>query len=185
MCKLGLTYNEDHRTCRSCQAAGIRCPSLKGRAKRIKPVRRHTSGPVERDGRKVLVCQTDLRTPNDWNNKLHGRYVYLGERKKWERLFRNVHFFWGKQPEGVRRRLTVVRQVPNRNYLIKDFGNKVFTLKPVEDALVRAGVIIDDAEQYLESVPPIQEIVKDLKETVVEICLEDMEVCHEAVVHPA
>jgi len=170
-CPWQRKYDQDHPVCHSCQTQGIRCSTRKTRsAKR----RTHSSGPVEIGGEKVMLCQTDLRTPNDWTNKRKGREIYLGEQQKWRRLFRNVFFLWGPQKEGVRRRLHVVRRVPNSTYLIKDFDNRVFTLKPLEDALKKAGVLIDDSEKYLESVPPDQKVDPGIKEPVVEVRLCDI-----------
>jgi|GEM_PF-2865835 len=167
------TPDPNHTVCISCKKAGVRCP--KARKGRSKPRRRHSSGPIERDGRVIMLCRTDLRTPNDWNNRTLGQQTYLGERQKWTRLFRNVVHLWGPQPEGVRRRLTVTRIVPDRRFLIKDFDNRIFALKPLEDALKVAGVLTDDAEKYLEALPPRQRVDPACKEPVVEVILEDIE----------
>jgi len=71
----------------------------------------------------------------------------------------------------------VIRRVPGRNYLIKDFVNRVFSLKPIEDMLVEAGVLIDDNEECLESLPPEQIVDSTLNEPLIEIRLTDIEGC--------
>lgn len=182
MCYAGRDkFDACHPTCRSCQLQGIDCKKpKKGRARRT-----HTSGVVLIDGELVLVCGTDLRSPNDWNNSLYAHAIYTGEKRKWLRLCRNIKYAWGEQQPGVRRRLQVTRKVPSSNYLIKDFGNRVFTLKPVEDALKASGVIIDDSEDYLESLPPEQIIDRTLKEPLVEIRLTDIKADVLFANHPA
>ena len=164
-------FDIDHPTCRSCQRQGVVCQKPKRKKRRSQ----HSSGVVLIDGINVLVCQTDLRSPNDWNNSLKAHEIYAGEKRKWKRLFRNIKYVWGTQRPGIRRKLQVTRRVPNGNFLIKDFGNRVFTLKPVEDALKEAKVIIDDAEEYLESLPPAQVVDPGLKEPMVEIRLTDID----------
>lgn len=167
-------FDPNHPTCRSCQRQEVPCQApSRGRKKRVGR-QQHSSGFVEKDGAMVLVCQTDLRSPNDWNNSLHAHKIYAGEKRKWVRLFRNAFYIWKEQTPGIRRRLSVTRLVPNRRYLIKDFGNRVFTLKPIEDALKQAGVIIDDSEDYLDSRPPEQVVDPSLPEPVVEIRLDDI-----------
>lgn len=167
-------YSTNHPVCVSCQQSGVVCGKKARRVKKVKGQRIHHSGPEHRGGLKVMVCHTDLRTPNDWNNKIDSRLIYLGERSKWTRLFRNVLHLWGPQPQGVRRRLSVTRIVPNRRFLMKDLDNRFFSLKPLEDALKINGVLIDDAEEFLETLPPRQEIDPQRQETVVEVVLEDL-----------
>lgn len=175
MCWIGRDhYDANHPTCVSCRKQGVACRKPKAATKRP-PL---SSGVAMRDGGPVLICETDLRTPNDWNNKLNAQKIYMGEKRKWVRLFRNIFYIWGAQQEGSRRVLEVTRRVPDRRFLIKDFGNRVFTLKPLEDALKEAGVIIDDSEDFLESVPPIQVVDNTLKSTVVEVRLTEVPHVH-------
>ena len=79
-------------------------------------------------------------------------------------------FLFGKA-EG-KRRLTVTRYVPNRNWFMRDKTNREGSLKPLEDALVNLKVLIDDRDEWLERPDLIQEIDKEFPR--VEILIEDI-----------
>jgi Holliday junction resolvase RusA-like endonuclease len=71
--------------------------------------------------------------------------VYLGERRKWDHVFRGTLFLWGAQGEG-RRVVEVRRFVAASRHLVKDRDNLVGGIKPLKDCLVRAGVLRDDRD---------------------------------------
>jgi len=156
-------YNSDHPTCRSCISQGANTCKPQKQKKVRKRYEAYQRG-------NVLVCTKDLRTPNDWTNKEYGKRIYRGEREAWKRLFRGAFFIWGK-PTG-RRRLTVTRYVPGKNHFMKDRTNIEGSMKPLEDALVNMGILIDDKVEFLHREEPRQEVDKTFPR--VEIEIEDM-----------
>ena len=67
-----------------------------------------------------------------------------------------------------RRRVVVTRVVPSARNFLKDSENILFSLKPVNDALKRLGLIYDDSMKWLEQPMPTQE-VGPAWETVIQI----------------
>ena len=161
LCQLGREYNPLHRTCKSCVAQGIKKCSQTKKSRKL-----YTAG--VNNG--AFVCTKDLRSPNYWTNKQYGRRIYVGEPAQWERLLMGTVYLFGKA-QG-KRRLTVTRFVPNRNWFMKDKTNREGSLKPLEDALVNLGVLIDDRDEWLDRLDLIQEIDKEFPR--VEILIEDL-----------
>lgn len=171
ICNFGRTYNPDHRTCISCEKKGIKtCKTKK------KVVRRNLNivTPKTEGDRKTLICQLDLPSVNKWHNKKNGDRIYRKERDKWVNIFCfHGKRFWGKH-QKKRRKLTVVRHVPDKRYLIRDITNREGAFKPLEDALTISEIIVDDAETWLER-PPLQQTINPaLGQVVTEISIEDL-----------
>lgn len=163
-CFLGRAYDVKHAACISCIRQGIKtCKQVK---KRRAAQEIHT---VVAEG-KWLVCTKDLRTPNDWTNKMYGKKIYRGERAAWEKQFRGTVHLWGKA--SGKRRLTVIRYVPDKRSLMKDKTNREGAMKPLEDALVNQGVLVDDKDEFLERAELRQEI--DQARPRVAILVEDI-----------
>lgn len=167
-CPVGRLFNEKHVTCQACLRQIGNCLGTKknivNKAKNIKI--KYNAYPV---GNK-MICLKDLRTPNDWSNKNNGKFIYRNERNSWEKLLINSIYLWGK-PIG-KRRLEVVRYVKRSQDMIKDITNREGAFKPLEDALKRVGVIIDDRDEFLERLPLEQKI--DISFQRVEILLLDI-----------
>jgi hypothetical protein len=163
-CFLGRVYDDKHATCISCIRAGEKtCKQVKKKRKA------HDIHTVMAEG-KWLMCTKDLRTPNDWTNKMYGKKIYRGERSAWEKQFRGIIHLWGKA--SGKRRLTVIRYVPDKRYLMKDKTNREGAMKPLEDALVNQGVLVDDRDEFLERADLRQEI--DPARVGVAILVEDI-----------
>lgn len=141
MCYVGRAYDPGHRTCRSCETQGARTCATRKRPRRAQAA----LGTITEAG--VLVVYRDLRTPNAWTNKDRGNLIYRAERKAWERACAPLPHVLGIATG--RRLLRVVRVVPDQRHLIRDETNRQGALKPLEDALVRLGVLLDDADEFL------------------------------------
>lgn len=73
-----------------------------------------------------------------------------------------------RKPE--RRRVIVTRIVSSGRGFIRDEDNLRFSVKPLNDALKRLGLITDDSTRYLEQPPPEQRIAPDgVEKTLVRI----------------
>lgn len=88
-----------------------------------------------------------------------------------------------KQPFELRRkerrRVTVIRQVATRRQFIRDDENLHYTLKPVNDALKRLGLLYDDSRTWLEQPPVEQQVSPDgVARTIVRIERVSQEVAH-------
>lgn len=118
----------------------------------------------------TLRIPRELRSPNAWMWK-HWR-IKQRERAMWERdifavgcvevgtgrmLARQRAVDGGMIPAG-RHRVTVTRRVPSRRNFIRDDDNLRFSVKPLNDALKRAGLIYSDAREWLEQPMPTQEV---------------------------
>lgn len=68
----------------------------------------------------------------------------------------------------VRRRVVVTRVVPSSRRFIRDEDNLRFSVKPVNDALKRLGLIKDDNAKWLEQPMPTQQVGPAM-ETIIEI----------------
>lgn len=148
ICPVGRTSRDpEHRTCAGCIRRG-----LDG----CRPKRRRVEPPTVHWLNGKVVCTRDLRTPNDWTNKQGGDRIYRSERRAWQKLIEPLSLLWGK-PLG-RRHLRVTRYVRDGRSLYRDETNREGSLKPLEDALVRLGVLIDDRDEYLSRDPLRQEI---------------------------
>lgn len=141
-CPIGrVAHDPRHPTCASCERQGARTCATKRRASPSRPA------PAHLEGRRLVVYR-DLRTPNAWTNKERGHLIYRSERRAWERACAALPHVVGMATG--RRLLSVNRVVPDRRYLIRDETNRQGAMKPLEDALVRLGVLLDDADQHLE-----------------------------------
>lgn len=60
-----------------------------------------------------------------------------------------------------RRRVTVIRQVKNRQHFILDDDNLQFSAKPLNDALRRLGLVYDDRRTWMVQPMPLQEVSPD------------------------
>lgn len=113
-----------------------------------------------------------LKSPNAWNGR-HWRYKHR-ESQEWEKAI----FYALAQQRGVRgvvgallvlgafpwqastekRTVTVTRIVPSKRNFIRDEDNLRFSVKPLNDALKRLGLIRDDSRKWLEQDTPTQEV---------------------------
>jgi hypothetical protein len=125
----------------------------------------------------TLRIPRELRSPNAWLWK-HWR-IKQRERETWEQEIAVALLTdRGKRHLGAvlqamnaiqasrrtcdeRRRVTVTRLVPSRRNFIKDDDNLRFSVKPVNDALKRLGLIHSDSRQWLEQSMPMQEVSPD------------------------
>jgi hypothetical protein len=162
-CPFGRPLDEMHPTCVSCRRQQINCRQTSHARLHKKQKQPVSSYPV---GEK-LICIKDLRTPNDWTNKEHGKLIYARERREWEKCLRGSLFLWGKATS--KRYLMVTRYIRDARDLIRDQTNREGALKPLEDALVRAGVLVDDRDEFLVREPLKQEIDRSFPR--VEICI--------------
>lgn len=131
----------------------------------------------------VLRIPRELRSPNKW---LWGHWrIKQRERQAWETDIaaslltekgkRNVFALLeamnavpdARRACSVKRRVTVTRIVPSTRRFIRDEDNLRFSVKPVNDALKRLGLIKDDNAKWLEQPMPVQ--VVGPVETVIEI----------------
>lgn len=71
------------------------------------------------------------------------------------------HFQHREIRRAERRRVTVIRQVRQRSHFIRDDDNLRFAVKPLNDALTRAGLLYDDSREWLEQGMPVQEVSPD------------------------
>lgn len=125
-----------------------------------------------------LLIHRELRSPNAWLWK-HWR-VKQRERHQWEMEIgaallipearKNIFAILlatnavpsAQRVCTERRRVTVTRIVPRRKF-IRDDDNLRFSVKPVNDALKKLGLIKDDNRKWLEQAMPIQEASTDGK----------------------
>jgi len=132
----------------------------------------------------TLRIPRELRSPNAWLWK-HWR-VKQRERQQWEQEIavslltekgkRNVFAVLlamnavpdAKRTCEVRRKVTVTRIVTSKRRFIRDEDNLRFSVKPVNDALKRLGLIKDDNAKWLEQPMPTQEVGSGF-ETVIQI----------------
>ena len=165
VCRIGRPHKDlQHPTCRSCQAAGVKCGVAE-----VKGQRKHYQSWVEeRDGKKVLVCTFDLKSLNAHVNKANGAQIYRGFKATWQRLLgyrkdgkgSNIALLFFGPHRNRRRRLEVVRYIKSRRQSM-DETNLQGSLKPIEDTLVLAGVLKDDRREWLDRVPPLEKIDKE------------------------
>jgi hypothetical protein len=64
-------------------------------------------------------------------------------------------------PVEDRRRVSVVRLVPKRANFLRDDDDLAYTVKPVHDALVNGGFLLNDRREFLESAPVQQGVSPD------------------------
>lgn len=167
-CSIGRAiFDPQHPTCRSCQKQDIGCRKPKAAKP---PLQVYPIG-------NRLVVTKDLRTPNDWTGAPNGKAIYRRERSEWGKILQGTRrkmgaalILWGKATG--KRRLTVIRYTRRPQDFIKDVTNREGSLKPLEDALVKAGVLIDDRDEFMERPPLRQEV--DARFPRVEIILEDL-----------
>jgi hypothetical protein len=122
----------------------------------------------------TLRIPRELRSPNAW---LWGHWrIKQRERQTWEQEIALALLPKRGQPSVVtmlqamnaipatkrvcdeKRRVSVTRIVPSRRNFIKDEDNLRFSVKPVNDALKRLGLIKDDNAKWLEQPMPTQEV---------------------------
>ena len=165
LCRFGRP-NKDlhHPTCRSCQAAGIKCGAAEVKGKR----KSYRSWVEERDGKKILVTNFDLKSLNTHVNKANGAQIYRGFKATWQRMLgyrkdgkgSNIALLIFGPHRNKKRRLEVIRYIKSRKSSM-DETNLQGSLKPIEDALVLAGVLKDDKREWLDRVPPVERIDKE------------------------
>ena len=178
ICVFGRSQKDlTHPVCKSCQDQGETCTVNSKEAKqrqRSLPtnVRHDTTGGV-----KSLTCFTDLRTPNDWTNKKNGQKIYRKEREHWFKIM-NSHgiMFWGSG-KSKKRRMSVTRYVPDERHLYRDRTNEEGSMKPLEDAMVRAGIFHDDERKWLDRLPLKQVVDPTLDNPIVNIIVTEIESC--------
>jgi hypothetical protein len=130
----------------------------------------------------TLRIPRELRSPNAWM-WTHWR-IKQRERETWEReVFAQaaIHYGTGRamrlqvagslgSGDPSRHRVTVTRVVPSRRNFIRDDDNLRFSVKPLNDALKRCGLIYSDARTWLEQSMPTQTVSPHGRyETIVEI----------------
>jgi hypothetical protein len=122
----------------------------------------------------VFRLPHELRSPNatiwrPWTG-------LAADRAKWERLLRGELREWqamrnliGFTQDEARagphvtehselRALTVTRYVPSRAHFMRDERNLQFSIKGLEDALVRVGLLVDDRREWLRCAPVTQHL---------------------------
>lgn len=121
-----------------------------------------------------LTIPRELKSPNTWNGR-HWRYKHR-ESQEWEQAVwveiaqqRGAKTLRGvltamnaakRRCEG-RRHVTVIRGVPSKRNFIRDDDNLRFSVKPLNDALKRLGLIHDDSRKWLVQEIPTQEVSTD------------------------
>lgn len=139
-CSLGRRTRDDaHPVCQSCQRHSIQCgsrhPSPKSsKARTVTTVETRSDGPV------LVVRGLPLKTLNDY---LGDRYAYGDHRRAWGSALAGAAGTFPAQP-GVAL-LRVRRIVARKQGFIRDETNLQASLKPLEDALVSAGALVDDS----------------------------------------
>lgn len=117
----------------------------------------------------------ELKSPNQWQGR-HWRYKQA-ETKAWEmdvavlmlvpearkNLWAVLEALNTGPKEGrrvceERRSVTVTRLVPSSRNFIRDDDNLRFSVKPLNDALKRLGLIKDDNRKWLEQPMPTQQV---------------------------
>ncbi len=114
------------------------------------------------DGTILWTLPRKLRSPNQIKTGL-ARY---GDTKGWEAQFvaalvvgTDDSIGMGKQQ---RLKLEVVRRVPRKDFFL-DRTNLAFSVKGLEDALVRLGYLVDDNEDWLDGPYVTQDVSDDKK----------------------
>jgi hypothetical protein len=99
-------------------------------------------------------------------NKLRGWRARYGDTKGWERELDGATIVFNDMSlgpgSGKRLRLEVVRLAPNAKFRL-DKVNLFGGIKGLEDALVRLGFLVDDAEQWEDGPWPTQGVSSDKK----------------------
>jgi len=136
-------YDQQHPTCRSCEAKTGPC--TKGRKRRAKA--HDVTVKTWHEGT-TLHTTLFVHGLNRWNNK--ERSNYRAVRKAWSQVLAGTVFLWGK---GTGKRLlTVHRIVTSKAHLIKDDDNLQGCLKPIKDVLQRQEkVLIEDSREFLQT----------------------------------
>ena len=117
------------------------------------------------------LIRIDELTPsqNRLARGLHNRFVYRNLRNRFQTWIM-VGMVNGKISKATgRRRLTITRYVRSRRYLL-DRGNFIGGCKPLLDAAIRQGLILDDREEHLDdryeqkvdATPRVEVLVEDL-----------------------
>lgn len=126
-----------------------------------------------------LEIPRELKSPNRWQGR-HWRYKHR-ETHEWEQavwcamlqqrpdmlrvppIKALAMIFRGEPVFGCReeRRVVVTRECPSRRNFVKDEDNLRFSVKPLNDALKRLGLIRDDSRKWLEQPMPTQEVSAD------------------------
>jgi len=142
-CPVGRLHRADNVTCQSCIRQGVVCLQAEGKKTKVeRQILTTTSGCV-------LITTQYLYGMNHW----HGRplYVYLEQRRAWEKVLAGTWALWGVQEkEGGKRFLMVRRFVANSRCLVKDKDNLIGAMKPLKDILVTQRVFKDDQDCFLD-----------------------------------
>jgi hypothetical protein len=131
---------------------------------------RRVDGLAERDGDALVFdIARKLDAPHSW--RLHFSQAHRAT-KWWEQTFETALQLRNGDPAFAawragaarakgRRRVTVIRVVASKREFIKDDDNLRFTVKPINDALRRLGLIEDDRRELLEQPLPEQRVSTD------------------------
>lgn len=104
-----------------------------------------------------------LVSPNKWNG-MHWRKKHRLS-QEWEKdIWASV--LTSGLPKAAfllvpKKRVSVIREVPNVNHFIRDDDNLRFSVKPLLDALKRQGLIVDDSREHIELTMPEQKVSVD------------------------
>lgn len=107
------------------------------------------------------------RDTKQWEQLLAWSAASLGALRDWSLVtYENVKDERGLfRPKEIRRqerrRVTVERQVVRQSHFIQDDDNLRFSVKPVNDALKRLGLIFDDSREWLDQPMPEQRVAED------------------------
>jgi hypothetical protein len=82
-------------------------------------------------------------------NKGPGRFAYSKERDLWVMLFMVAARSAGVSRVAAPRRVTLTRRYSGLKKL-RDHANVIGGMKPVVDAMVRAGLLVDDSPRWFE-----------------------------------
>lgn len=86
---------------------------------------------------------------NELMRRYRNRHKYDQLLASWEKVIADLMMVGRIPKAGGRRRLEIVRYVREEKYRL-DRGNLVGGCKPVLDAAVRCGLIVDDREEHLD-----------------------------------
>lgn len=121
----------------------------------------------------TLRIPRELKSPNAWLWR-HWR-VKQRERNDWEKAIAWALVGVTATREGrafvygamTRRKVTVERVVPSKRNFIRDADNTMFSVKLLNDALKKCGLLFDDSREWLEQPMPTQVVGPDFETVIV------------------